>query len=268
MGHTRDEFSLLAASLDDVDDVDADTLVNALTPTPGARRYRAAYTAASPAELRDIAMSDWLWRMPALHLAEAAHTGGARVWLYELCWGFNAMGASHGLDTLLVFGTTEIRTGLAEAGRQAVAQARRLSGLIRSSPGTGASAGNPGVRRGRADRGEQRAVEDQVRLGVAHLGAGGEVVDDQPVQVGAVGHRDVDEEVLRSGHGVEGQHLGQRHDRGGERLDQLPAVRAQLDRDERVQPAPQGRGVDHRAHGRDHAERAQPPHPLVARRRR
>jgi para-nitrobenzyl esterase len=55
--------------------------------------------------------------MPALHLAEAAHAGGARVWLYELCWGFNSLGASHGLDTLLVFGTTEIETGSRQLAR-------------------------------------------------------------------------------------------------------------------------------------------------------
>jgi para-nitrobenzyl esterase len=70
--------------------------------------------------------------MPALHLAEAAHAGGARVWLYELCWGFGAAGASHGLDTLLVFGTAHIDTGLTAAGPEAMARASRLSGLIRS----------------------------------------------------------------------------------------------------------------------------------------
>jgi para-nitrobenzyl esterase len=70
--------------------------------------------------LRETALSDWLYRIPTLHLAEAAHAGGAQVWLYELCWGFGSAGASHGLDTLLVFGTTHINTGLTEAGPQAV----------------------------------------------------------------------------------------------------------------------------------------------------
>jgi para-nitrobenzyl esterase len=98
-----------------------------------------------------MAMSDWLWRMPALHLAEAAHTGGARVCLYELCWGFNSLGASHGLDTLLVFGTTEIETGLTEAGPDAVAQAQRLSGLMRAEHLSFASTGKPGWARYRPD---------------------------------------------------------------------------------------------------------------------
>jgi para-nitrobenzyl esterase len=144
VGHTRDEFSLLARGIGDVDDAGADTLLAGLTPTPGALRYRAAYPSSSPNELRDTAMSDWLWRMPALHLAEAAHAGGARVWFYELCWGFNSVGASHGLDTLLVFGTTEIETGLPEAGPDAVAQARRLSVLMRTEHLSFASTGEPG----------------------------------------------------------------------------------------------------------------------------
>ncbi|WP_433292111.1 carboxylesterase/lipase family protein [Pseudonocardia sp. CA-142604] len=146
VGHTRDEFSLLAARLGEapVDDAEVDTLLNVLTPTPGVQRYRAAYPFVPPIELRDTAMSDWLWRMPALHLAEAAHAGGARVWLYELCWGFNSLGASHSLDTLLVFGTAEIETGLTEAGSDAVAQARGLSKLMRAEHLSFAATGDPG----------------------------------------------------------------------------------------------------------------------------
>jgi para-nitrobenzyl esterase len=144
VGHTRDEFSLLAKRLDDTDDAGVNKLLNRLTPTPGAQRYRAAYPSASPNELRDTAMSDWLWRMPALHLAEAAHAGGAQVWVYELCWGFNSLGASHSLDTLLVFGTAEIETGLMEAGPDAVAQAQRLSELMRAEHLSFAAAGDPG----------------------------------------------------------------------------------------------------------------------------
>ncbi|MHA6629897.1 carboxylesterase/lipase family protein [Pseudonocardia sichuanensis] len=144
VGHGRDEFSLLARRLDDVDDTAADALIDGLTPTPGARRYRDAYPLLSPTELRDTAMSDWLYRMPALHLADAAHAGGARVWFYELCWGFNALGASHALDTLLVFGTAEIDTGLADAGPDLVGQSRRLSELMRAEHIAFAATGDPG----------------------------------------------------------------------------------------------------------------------------
>ncbi|TQM36566.1 carboxylesterase/lipase family protein [Pseudonocardia cypriaca] len=152
VGHTRDEFGLLAQRLGEIDDAEVDTLLDGLAPTPGARRYRAAYPSLSPDELRDTAMSDWLWRMPALHLAEAAHAGGTRVWLYELCWGFSSVGASHSLDTLLVFGTTHIRTGLVEAGPHAVARADRLSVLMRAEHVSFATTGDPGWARYRPDR--------------------------------------------------------------------------------------------------------------------
>jgi para-nitrobenzyl esterase len=55
VGHTRDEFSLLARRLGDIDDAGVDTVLNGLIPTPGALRYRAAYPSASPNELRDMA---------------------------------------------------------------------------------------------------------------------------------------------------------------------------------------------------------------------
>lgn len=156
IGHTRDEFSLLATRLGDIGDAEVDTLITGLTPTPGPRRYRATYPSLSPRELRETALSDWLFRMPALHLAEAAHAGGARVWLYELCWGFGTPGASHTLDTLLLFGTTHIDTGLTEAGPDAMAQARQLSELIRFEHLSFAATGDPGWARhgphGRATR--------------------------------------------------------------------------------------------------------------------
>ncbi|HEX4722876.1 MAG TPA: carboxylesterase/lipase family protein, partial [Pseudonocardiaceae bacterium] len=144
IGHTRDEFSLLATRLGGIGETEVDTLIDGLTPTPGAQRYRAAYPSVPPNVLRDTALSDWLYRMPAIHLAEAAHAGGARVWVYELCWGFGSAGASHGLDTLLVFGTAHINTGLTEAGREAMAQARQLGDLIRSEHLSFATTGDPG----------------------------------------------------------------------------------------------------------------------------
>ncbi len=94
--------------------------------------------------MRETALSDWLFRMPALHLADAACTGGARVWLFELCWGFGSAGASHGLDTLLLFGTAHLNTGLSEAGSEATARARQLSELIRSEHLSFATTGDPG----------------------------------------------------------------------------------------------------------------------------
>ncbi|WP_433579046.1 carboxylesterase/lipase family protein [Nocardia brasiliensis] len=144
IGHTRDEFSLIAQGLDDIDDTEVNLLVDALTPTPGARRYRAAYPASSACALRETALSDWLFRMPTVHLAEAAYAGGSRVWFYELCWGIGPVGASHGLDTLLVFGTAHIDTGLTHTHSGTQAQARQLSESMRTEHLSFAFTGDPG----------------------------------------------------------------------------------------------------------------------------
>lgn len=142
IGHGRDEYRLLAADLPDTDDPDA--LIDDLTPTPGAARYRAAFPELAGNELRETALADWLFRMPALHLADAAVTGGSRVWLYELLWGFGPHGAAHGLDTLLVFGTTDVDGEVTAAGTAALADTRRLSANIRAHYLAFATTGDPG----------------------------------------------------------------------------------------------------------------------------
>jgi para-nitrobenzyl esterase len=82
--------------------------------------------------------------MPALHLAEAADLGGAQVWLYELCWGFGPHGASHGLDTLLLFGTADVEGEVPMAGPAAVAATEQLSQLIRAEHLAFVTTGDPG----------------------------------------------------------------------------------------------------------------------------
>jgi para-nitrobenzyl esterase len=106
-GHVRDEqrlFDLLEGTLGRITEEQAATALSLFAPGPdGAARYRAA--GGSPAELYDRVHSDWLFRMPSLHLAEA-HTG--RTHVYELTWpapGLDGvLGACHGLDVPLVFG--------------------------------------------------------------------------------------------------------------------------------------------------------------------
>jgi len=144
IGHTRDEYSLLTAELADVDD--ADPVIDLLTPTPGAARYRTAFPGRTGNALREVALADWLYRMPALHLAEAATVGGARVWLYELAWGFGPAGASHGLDTLLVYGTTDVYGEVTAAGPTALAEAAALTRALRADHLAFAAMGDPGWR--------------------------------------------------------------------------------------------------------------------------
>ncbi|MFD5176518.1 carboxylesterase/lipase family protein [Nocardia sp. NPDC058379] len=108
IGHTRDEFRLYSSRPGSEPTPAAmTTAFDHLAPgTDGNRCYRAAYPDATPSRRFEVLHTDWLFRMPSLHLADAAHTGGGPVWLYELAWSFNAdQGASHCLDFLLLFGT-------------------------------------------------------------------------------------------------------------------------------------------------------------------
>ena len=107
VGHTRHEqrlFSLIDGTLGQITEDQAAAALSLFAPGPdGAAQYRAAGD--SPDELYDRVHSDWLFRMPSLHLAEA-HTG--RTYVYELTWPAPGMGgilgACHGLDVPLVFG--------------------------------------------------------------------------------------------------------------------------------------------------------------------
>jgi para-nitrobenzyl esterase len=161
IGHSRDEYSLLAAQLPDIDEAQVEVLIDGLSPTPGAHRYRTAYPSATPKRLRETALSDWLYRMPALHLAEAADRGGARVWLYELCWGFGPHGASHGLDTLLLFGTADVDGEVTTAGPAAVAATEQLSQRIRAEHLGFATTGDPGWTRFRTSQPRTRVYRPE-----------------------------------------------------------------------------------------------------------
>ena len=73
---------------------------------PDAGAYRKSFP--DPGELYEVVRSDWLFRMPSLHLARAQLAAGGRAHLYELTWAAPGMGgifgACHGLDVPLVFG--------------------------------------------------------------------------------------------------------------------------------------------------------------------
>jgi para-nitrobenzyl esterase len=105
-GHTRDEYRLLLAAdgrLGNLTDDDAATALRVLAPDG----YRQAYPDASAERLYELVHSDWLFRMPSHRLAEAQVAGGGRAYAYELAWPDTGLGACHGLDSPLVFGTTQ-----------------------------------------------------------------------------------------------------------------------------------------------------------------
>ncbi|MFE5872980.1 carboxylesterase/lipase family protein [Streptomyces roseifaciens] len=151
-GHTRDEqrlFTALDGLLGHVTQEQAAAALDAFAPGPdGARRYRDALPAASPEELYERVQSDWLFRMPSLHLAQAQTAGGGRAHVYELTWPApgmgGAFGACHGLDVPLVFGTLDRGQPAVLIGEGPPPEAEELSARMRAAWTAFAADGDPG----------------------------------------------------------------------------------------------------------------------------
>jgi len=149
-GHTRDEqrlFNLVTGMLGQVTPDQAATALDVFAPGPdGARRYRDGFPDAGPEELYELVHSDWLFRMPSLHLAHAQATAGGRAHLYELTWPAPGMGgvlgACHGLDVPLVFGN--LSSGQPAMLIDAAPEADELSARIRAAWTAFATHGDPG----------------------------------------------------------------------------------------------------------------------------
>lgn len=146
VGHVRDEqrlLSLLDGTLGRITEEQAATALDLFAPGPdGAAGYRAA--GGGPDELYERVRSDWLFRMPSLHLAEA-HTG--RTHLYELTWPApglgGVLGACHGLDVPLVFGNLTSGQPAMLLGDD-LTEAELVSAQLRRAWTNFATAGDPG----------------------------------------------------------------------------------------------------------------------------
>ena len=109
-GHNQDEYRLFIAAqgrLGQITDDEANTVLDYFAPAPdGPAGYRKAYPNADAGGLFEVAFSDWLFRMPTLHLAQAHAMSGGTTYLYELTAQAPAgpFGACHALDVPLVFG--------------------------------------------------------------------------------------------------------------------------------------------------------------------
>ncbi|WP_039798721.1 carboxylesterase/lipase family protein [Nocardia araoensis] len=149
VGHTRDEYRLFDNWFgSEVTDEQVTAALDRLAPAPhGSDGYRAAYADATAGELYEVVNSDWLFRMPCLHLADARHAGNGHAWVYELSWSYHPeQGASHSLDFLLVFGTLDLDEvrGHPAAGPSAAAEAIRVSRHMRTDWLNFATTGDPG----------------------------------------------------------------------------------------------------------------------------
>ncbi|MFE9478990.1 carboxylesterase/lipase family protein [Streptomyces spororaveus] len=152
VGHTRDETRLLTALdglLGQVTPARAETALHVFGPgQDAAHRYHEAYPTAGPDELYELVGSDWLFRMPSLHLAEAQTAGGGRAHAYELTWPAPGMGgvlgACHGLDVPLVFGNLDRGQPAVLIGESPFPEAEELSARMRGAWTEFAAHGDPG----------------------------------------------------------------------------------------------------------------------------
>ncbi|NGO13923.1 carboxylesterase/lipase family protein [Streptomyces sp. HC44] len=150
VGHTRDEYRLflaLSGMLGEVTEDQADVALQVFAPGT-ADAYRAAFPAAGPEELYERVHSDWLFRMPSLHLAEAQVAAGGRAYFYELMWAAPGMGgglgACHGLDVPLVFGNLDGGLPAMLLGETPPAETEQLSAHFRTAWTAFASGNGPG----------------------------------------------------------------------------------------------------------------------------
>jgi para-nitrobenzyl esterase len=149
-GHNKDEYRLMIAAsgrLGQLTGDDADTALGYFAPAPdGAAGYRKVYAGLDPGGLFEVAFSDWLFRMPTLHLAQAHAMSGGTTYLYELTAQapVGALGACHALDVPLLFGSYGEGIGLMLTGPEPPAEFVMLGDVMRREWVSFAACGNPG----------------------------------------------------------------------------------------------------------------------------
>jgi para-nitrobenzyl esterase len=149
-GHNRDEYRLFVAMggrLGNVTEDEAATTLAALAPAPdGAAAYKEAFPDVDPSAMYELIFSDWLFRMPTLHLAQAHAASGGRTYLYELAAEAPAgpFGACHGLDVPLVFGAMGLGLSAMLTGPNPPAEFVALGDTMRREWVAFAATGEPG----------------------------------------------------------------------------------------------------------------------------
>jgi para-nitrobenzyl esterase len=146
-GHTRDEYRLFTEIYGLRGQVTAEQAAAALQVlAPGGEAaYRAAYPDAGPETLFELVHSDWLFRMPSLHLAQSHAAAGGRTFLYEVTYPapVNTLGACHAIDVPLVFGGYQA-LGQSLFGPEPPASALAVGNQMREQWTAFAATGDPG----------------------------------------------------------------------------------------------------------------------------
>jgi para-nitrobenzyl esterase len=148
-GHNRDEYRLFTSLSGLRGKVTGEAASQALRDLAGGQdgeaAYRAAYPDADAETLFELVNSDWLFRMPTLHLAQAHAAAGGRTFLYQVSYPASegGLGACHGIDVPLVFGVYQ-GIGRMLFGPEPPASAIALGDLMRSQWAAFAANGDPG----------------------------------------------------------------------------------------------------------------------------
>jgi para-nitrobenzyl esterase len=146
IGHNRDEYNIVIYGSGGPESITPEESARALRSLPStpdaAQVYRAAYPQADHRQLYQLVCSDFVYRMPTLHIAQAHAAGGGTTFLYEFCFDESPVAAAHTTEIPLVFGTLDSPVGLALYGSSPSAEmvSREMSGAWRSF----ATNGNPG----------------------------------------------------------------------------------------------------------------------------
>jgi para-nitrobenzyl esterase len=148
-GHNRDEhrlFTVLSGQRGTITEEAASQALRGLAGgAEGEDAYREAYPGADAETLFELVNSDWLFRMPTLHLAQAHAAAGGRTFLYQVSYPApeGDLGACHAIDVPLVFG---VWTGIGQMmfGPEPPAGAVALGELMRSQWAAFAASGDPG----------------------------------------------------------------------------------------------------------------------------
>jgi para-nitrobenzyl esterase len=148
-GHNRDEYRLFTALNGQrgkiTEEMASDTLRGLAGGRAGEAAYREAYPDADAEMLFELVNSDWLFRMPTLHLAQAHAAAGGKTFLFQVSFEATegGFGACHGIVLPLVFG---VYSGLGEFlfGPEPPASAVALGDLMRSQWAAFAAGGDPG----------------------------------------------------------------------------------------------------------------------------
>ena len=147
-GSNRDEYRLfteMSGVRGKITDEAAARALRELAGPDGEHAYRTAYPDADAETLFELVYSDWLFRMPTLHLAQAHSAAGGATFLYQLSYpaSVGGLGACHAIDVPLVFG---VYAGLGQIlfGPEPPASAVALGDLMRAAWAAFAAAGDPG----------------------------------------------------------------------------------------------------------------------------